>query len=62
LKKHLKGWYRYVMRRKEKHLSRRVIYMNVEEWIGKGKCKKKRLDHVRQNMREIDASDEMTIG
>jgi hypothetical protein len=48
------------MRKKENHVTRRAMNMNVEGWSGRGRPKKRWIDCVRQDMREMDVSDEMT--
>jgi hypothetical protein len=49
-----------VARREGNHVTRRVMNMNVEGWRGRGRPKKRWIDCVRQDIREIAVSDKMT--
>jgi hypothetical protein len=53
------SWYGHVMR-EENHVTRRAMNMNVEGWRGRGRPKKRWIDCVKQDMREMAVSDEMT--
>jgi hypothetical protein len=45
------------MRREKNQVTRRVMNMNVEGWRGRGRPKKRWIDCVRQDMREMAVSD-----
>jgi hypothetical protein len=60
LKGNLLSWYGHMMRREKNHVTRRVMKMNVEGWRGRGRPKQKWIECVRQDMREMTVSDEMT--
>jgi hypothetical protein len=47
------------MRREENHVTRRMMNIYVEGWSGRGRPKKRWIDCVRQDMREMAVSDEM---
>jgi hypothetical protein len=42
-----------IMRREEKHVTRRVMNINVERWRKRGRPKKRYIDCGRQDMREM---------
>jgi hypothetical protein len=48
------------MRREENHVTRRVMNMNVERLRGRGRSKKRWIECVRQDRREMAVSVEMT--
>jgi hypothetical protein len=64
IRKKIKGnrlsWYGHVMKGEENHVTRRVMNMNVEGRRGRGRPKKRWNDCVRQDMREMAVSDEIT--
>jgi hypothetical protein len=45
------------MRKEENHVTRRVMNMNVEGYRERGRSKKRWIDCVRQDMREMAVSD-----
>jgi hypothetical protein len=51
--------YGHVMRREENHVTRRVN-MNVEGWRGRGRPKKRWIGSVKQDMKEMAVSEDMT--
>jgi hypothetical protein len=52
------SWYGHVMWREENHLTRRVMNMNEEGW--RGRPKKWWIDCVRQDLRVMAVSEDMT--
>jgi hypothetical protein len=48
------------MMREENHVTRRVMNMNIEGCRSRGRSKQRRIDCVRQDMREISVSGEIT--
>jgi hypothetical protein len=49
-----------MMRREEKHVTKRVMSMNVEGWRERGRPKKRWIDCAKQDIREMEVDDEMT--
>jgi hypothetical protein len=47
------------MRRDKKHVTRRVTSFKVEEWRVTGRSKKRWIDCARQDVKEMDLSDEI---
>jgi hypothetical protein len=48
------------MRREEKHVTRRVMNMNVKAWRERSRPNKRWIDCVSQDMRKMDVSGEVT--
>ena len=54
------AWYGHVKRRDETHVTKRVMNINVDGWIGRGRPKKRWMDCVKNDMKEKGVSDSMT--
>jgi hypothetical protein len=48
------------MRREGKRVTRKAMNMNLEGWRERGQSKKIWIDCVRQDVKELNVSDEMT--
>ena len=60
LKRDRLSWYGHEKRRDETHVTRRVMNINVIEWRGRGRQKKRWMYYVRNDMKEKGVSDSMT--
>ena len=54
------SWYGHVMRRDEENVVRKVLSMNVDGYMSRGRPKKRWMDCVKNDMARKEVSDETT--